>query len=60
MEVLKMDDCGAPYNMDQDETTGQWLCSCPRCLAAQRTAAKMERLIEESGMFDDFYGGGDK
>ena len=52
MEVL-MDDCGAPWNLDQDEETGQLLCRCPRCEASQRAAWKRERQIEESDMFDE-------
>jgi len=50
-----MDDCGAPWNLDQDEETGQKLCSCPKCRAYQRNYAAMQREIEESGMFDDFF-----
>ena len=48
-----MDDCGAPWNLDQDEETGQLLCRCPRCEASQRAAWKRERQIEESDMFDE-------
>lgn len=55
MEVMIMDDCGAPWNLDQDEETGQKLCSCPKCRAYQRNYAAMQREIEESGMFDDFF-----
>ena len=37
-----INDCGAPWNEDYDETTGELFCGCARCKAARKKAARDE------------------
>jgi hypothetical protein len=41
------DDHDAPWNVDQDEETGEWVCSCTSCKRRAREEAQAERRIDD-------------
>ena len=42
-----MRDCGAPWNEDYDEVTGEYFCACCRCKARRAKMARDEREIDD-------------
>lgn len=42
-----MDDCGAPWDMDQDEETGKWICRCTRCISVRKKERALDRSADD-------------
>ena len=41
-----INDHNAPWNLEQDEDTGEWVCTCSACQRQRREEARQERLID--------------
>lgn len=41
-----LNDHNAPWNLDWDEDSEEWVCTCSSCQRRRREEARLERLID--------------